>query len=193
MEHFGSTWISLFPKDTWKGRPNGLRADLAEMLAEMKPAFVRFPGGCYVEGNKLSNAFRWKDTIGDVAQRPGHWNLWGYRSTDGLGYHEYLQMCEDLGSEPLYVFNCGMSHTEQGSKTMVEVPDLAEYIQDALDAVEYANGPADSKWGSLRAKAGHPAPFNMKYLEIGNENGGPIYEKHLPNVLRRPQGPATRG
>ena len=177
----GTLWldmVSLFPKETWKGRANGLRSDLGEMLSQMKPAFVRFPGGCYVEGDKLTNAFRWKNTIGDLAQRPGHWNLWGYRSTDGLGYHEYLQMCEDLGAEPLYVFNCGMSHQEQGARTMVEVPNLAEYVQDALDAVEYANGPADSKWGSLRAKAGHPAPFNLKYLEIGNENGGPIYDKH---------------
>ena len=177
----GTLWldmVSLFPKETWKDRPNGLRTDLAEMLAQMKPAFVRFPGGCYVEGDRLSNAFRWKDTIGELAERPGHWNLWGYRSTDGLGYHEYLQMCEDLGAEPLYVFNCGMSHQEQGSKVMVEVPRLTEYVQDALDAVEYANGPADSKWGSLRAKAGHPAPFNLKYMEIGNENGGPIYDKH---------------
>ena len=181
----GTLWldvVSLFPKATWKGRPNGLRCDLAEMLAEMKPSFVRFPGGCYVEGNKLANAFRWKNTIGDVAQRPGHWNLWGYRSTDGLGYHEYLQMCEDLGAEPLFVINCGMSHEQQEiqgrTHAAAEVPDLAEYVQDALDAVEYANGPADRRWGSLRAKAGHPAPFNLNFMEIGNENGGPTYDKH---------------
>ena len=138
----------------------------------MKPAFVRFPGGCYVEGDKLANAFRWKDTIGDVAQRPGHWNLWGYRSTDGLGYHEYLQMCEDLGAEPLYVINCGMAH-----KDHVAMDQMGPWVQDALDAIEYANGPATSTWGSLRAKAGHPAPFNLKYLEIGNENGGPLYQE----------------
>jgi alpha-L-arabinofuranosidase len=177
----GTLWIdqvSLFPKDTWHGRPNGLRPDLGEMLHAMRPAFVRFPGGCYVEGNKLPNAFRWKQTIGDLAGRPGHWNLWGYRSTDGLGYHEYLQMCEDLGAEPLFVINCGMSHVEMKVKGVAVVPDLAEYLQDALDAIEYANGPADSKWGALRAKAGHPAPFNLKYMEIGNENGGPTYDKH---------------
>ena len=176
--------VSLFPKDTWNGRANGLRRDLAEMLKGMKPAFVRFPGGCYVEGDRLPNAFRWKNSIGDLAQRPGHWNLWGYRSTDGLGYHEYLQMCEDLDAEPLYVFNCGMSHQQQGEQGKLKgpctVPDLDEYLQDALDAIEYANGPADSKWGSLRAKAGHPAPFNLKFMEIGNENGGPTYDKHYP-------------
>jgi alpha-L-arabinofuranosidase len=179
----GTLWIdqaSLFPKETWKGRANGLRPELAEMLLGMKPAFVRFPGGCYVEGDKLANAFRWKASIGDVAQRPGHWNLWGYRSTDGLGYHEYLQMCEDLGAEPLFVCNCGMSHEQQGQqdKGAVQVPDLGEYLQDALDAVEYANGPPQSKWGALRAKAGHPAPFHLKYMEIGNENGGPTYDRH---------------
>jgi alpha-L-arabinofuranosidase len=177
----GTLWIdqvSLFPKDTWHGRPNGLRPDLGEMLHAMRPAFVRFPGGCYVEGNKLPNAFRWKQTIGAPAGRPGHWNLWGYRSTDGLGYHEYLQMCEDLGAEPLFVINCGMSHVEMKVKGVAEVPDLAEYLQDALDAIEYANGPVDTKWGALRAKAGHPAPFNLKYMEIGNENGGPTYDKH---------------
>jgi DUF1680 family protein/alpha-L-arabinofuranosidase len=177
----GTLWIdqaSLFPKETWKGRANGLRPDLAGMLDQMKPAFVRFPGGCYVEGDRLANAFRWKDSIGDVAQRPGHWNLWGYRSTDGLGYHEYLQMCEDLGAEPLFVCNCGMSHEEQGHQGVADVPNLAEYIQDALDAVEYANGPIESRWGALRAKSGHPAPFGLKYMEIGNENGGPTYDKH---------------
>ena len=179
----GTLWfdvVSLFPADTYKGHP--FRKDLAEMLAAMKPAFIRFPGGCYVEGNALCDAFRWKKTIGDIAGRPGHYNLWGYYSNDGLGYHEYLQLCEDLGAEPLYVFNCAMSHAEQHKQTelkaAVDVPDLDEYLQDALDAIEYANGPADSKWGALRAKAGHPAPFNLKYMEIGNENGGPTYDKH---------------
>ena len=176
-------WVSLFPKDTWKGRPNGLRTDLAEMLQAMRPAFVRFPGGCYVEGDRLPNAFRWKKTLGDSANRPGHWNLWGYRSTDGLGYHEYLQMCEDLGAEPLFVVNCGMSHVEQQhgpgkTPSAVEAPDPAEYLQDTLDAIEYANGPAESTWGSKRAAAGHPGPFHLKYLEIGNENSGPTYDKH---------------
>jgi alpha-L-arabinofuranosidase len=165
--------VSLFPKKTFKNRPNGLRPDLAEMLAAMKPSFNRFPGGCYVEGNRLHNAFRWKDSIGELAERPGHWNLWGYRSTDGLGYYEYLQMCEDIGAAPLFVINCGMAHEDS-----IPNDKLGPWIQDALDAIEYANGPADSRWGALRAKAGHPAPFNLKYMEIGNENGGPVYEDH---------------
>ena len=172
----GTIWldeVSLFPKNTWKGRRNGLRSDLAEMLADLKPSFNRFPGGCYVEGNRLANAFRWKNSIGDLAERPGHWNLWGYRSTDGLGYHEYLQLCEDIGAEPLFVINCGMAHEDS-----IPNDKLGPWIQDALDAIEYANGPANSPWGSLRAKAGHRAPFNLHYLEIGNENGGPVYDDH---------------
>jgi alpha-L-arabinofuranosidase len=171
----GTLWIdqvSLFPEKTWKGRANGLRVDLAEMIAAMKPAFVRFPGGCYVEGNKLANAFRWKDTIGNLAERPGHWNLWGYRSTDGLGYHEYLQLCEDLGAEPLFVINCGMAHEDH-----VPLDKMGPWVQDALDAIEYANGPIESRWGAERAKAGHPAPFRLKYLQIGNENGGRLYNE----------------
>ncbi len=171
----GTVWldmVSLFPRDTWKSRPNGLRADLAQMLADMKPAFVRFPGGCFVEGNKLANATRWKQTIGDVAERPGHWNLWGYRSTDGLGYLEYLQMCEDLGAAPLFVINCGMAHEDHAPLSAMQ-----EFVQDALDAIQYANGGADTEWGARRAKHGRPAPFKLEYIEIGNENGGPLYQE----------------
>ena len=178
----GSVWldvVSLFPEETFKGRPNGLRPDLAQMLANMKPAFNRFPGGCFVEGDQLVNAFRWKNTIGDIAQRPGHANLWGYRSTDGLGYHEYLQMCEDIGAAPLFVINCGMAHG--GS---VPMDQLDEWVQDALDAIEYANGPVTSKWGALRAKNGHPQPFGLKYMEIGNENGGPAYEERYARFYK---------
>ena len=164
--------VSLFPANTWEARSNGLRRDLAEMLDAMKPAFVRFPGGCFVEGNKIANAFRWKETIGDIAQRPGHWNLWGYRSTDGLGYHEYLQMCEDLNSEPLFVINCGMAHEDH-----VPMDQMNEWVEDALDAIEYANGPVTSTWGALRAKNGHSKPFNLKYIEIGNENSGDLYQE----------------
>lgn len=164
--------VSLFPANTFKQRPNGLRADLAQMLSDLKPAFVRFPGGCFVEGNKLANAFRWKDTIGDIARRPGHWNLWGYRSTDGLGYHEYLQMCEDLGATALFVINCGMAHEDH-----VAMDEMVPWVQDALDAIEYANGPADSKWGAVRAANGHPAPFGLTHIQIGNENGGPLYNE----------------
>jgi len=175
-ESTGTLWldsVSLFREGARQGRFAVLRSDLAEMLDQMRPSFVRFPGGCFVEGNKLANAFRWKNTIGDPAKRPGHWNLWGYRSTDGLGYHEYLQMCEDLGAEPLFVINCGMAHEDS-----IAVRDLGPWVEDALDAIEYANGPAESTWGSRRAKAGHPAPFHLRYLEIGNENGGPVYQDH---------------
>lgn len=165
----GTLWldmVSLFPRDTFKGRPNGIRADLAQMIADTHPAFLRFPGGSYVEGASLKDAYHWKETIGDVAQRPGHWNIWGYRSTDGLGFHEYLQLCEDLEAVPLYVANCGMAERD-----FVPLDQLEPWIQEALDAIEYANGPVTSKWGAERTKNGHPAPFGLKYLEIGNENG----------------------
>lgn len=165
--------ISLFPKNTFKGRTNGLRNDLAELLAALRPSFVRFPGGCYVEGNYLSNAFQWKKTVGDIAQRPGHMNdVWGYFSTDGLGYHEYLQLCEDLGAEPLFVINCGMAHNE-----VVPLELMSEYVQNALDAIQYANGATNTPWGALRAANGHPKPFNLKYIQIGNENGGSAYNQ----------------
>lgn len=162
--------VSLIPKKTYKD--HGLRIDLMEKLAALKPAFVRFPGGCWVEGNRMADAYRWKQTIGELGDRRNQYNIWRYHSTHGLGYHEYLQMCEDLNAEPLFVINCGMSHRET-----VPMDKMDEYVQDALDAIEYANGPADSKWGALRAKAGHPKPFNLKFLEIGNENGGPAYDE----------------
>ena len=165
-------FASLMPVDTFKGRKNGLREDLASMLADLKPSFVRFPGGCFCEGDQLVNAFRWKKTIGPIWERPGHWNLWGYTSTDGLGFHEYLQMCEDLGAEPLFVINCGMAHGGN-----VPLDELGPWVQDALDALEYANGPVTSRWGALRARNGHPAPFHLRMMEIGNENGGPAYEE----------------
>jgi alpha-L-arabinofuranosidase len=171
-ESVGTLWldgVSLKPATTWKN--HGLRKDLMEMIAAMKPAFVRFPGGCFVEGRDLSSKFDWKDTIGEQIERPGHWNLWGYWSTDAVGYYEYLQMCEDLGAEPLYVANCGIAH-----KDCLPVAHVYKALQDALDAIEYANGPVTSTWGAKRAQAGHPAPFNLKYLQIGNENGGPIYD-----------------
>ncbi|HEY3284068.1 MAG TPA: alpha-L-arabinofuranosidase C-terminal domain-containing protein, partial [Armatimonadota bacterium] len=167
---------SLFPKRTWKGRENGLRRDLGNLVADLAPAFVRFPGGCFVEGDQLANASRWKESVGDPAARPGHWNLWGYRSTDGLGYHEFLQMCEDLGSEPLFVINCGMAHGG-----VVPMDQLEPWVQDALDALEYALGPVTSTWGAQRARNGHPKPFALRYMEIGNENGWgdtlPLYEE----------------
>ncbi len=169
----GTFWldgVSLFPRDTFKG--HGFRPDIAQMLADLQPAFMRFPGGCWVEGNTMKEAYRWKETIGDIFERRSQYNLWGYTATHGIGYHEYLQLSEDLGAEPVFCINVGMSHRE-----IVPMEQMGEYVQDALDALEYANGPADSKWGALRAKAGHPAPFNMKYLEIGNENGGSAYNE----------------
>jgi len=167
--------VSLFPEKTWKNRPNGLRPDLAEMLAGLKPSFVRFPGGCWVEGSSSATSMRWKQTIGPISDRRTLPNLWGYMSPNGLGFHEYLQMCDDLGAAPLFVINCGMSH---GAPIPME--NMGEFVQDALDAIEYANGPADSKWGALRAKAGHPKPFGLGLMEIGNENGGRAYFERWP-------------
>jgi alpha-L-arabinofuranosidase len=169
----GTLWldmVSVMPKRTWKN--HGLRPDLCEMLAALKPAFVRFPGGCWVEGDDMAHMYRWKETVGDIAHRKPLWNIWQYWATHGLGYHEYLQLSEDLGAEPLFCINVGMSHREN-----VPLDQMGPWVQDALDAIEYANGPVDSVWGGLRAKNGHPAPFNMKYLEIGNENGGPAYHE----------------
>ena len=160
--------VSLMPKKTWKD--HGLRPDLCEMLAAMKPAFVRFPGGCWVEGDDMAHMYHWKNTIGDIACRVPLWNIWQYNATHGLGFHEYLQLCEDLGAEPLFCINVGMSHRE-----VIPMDQMGQWVQDALDAVEYANGPTDTVWGGLRAQNGHPKPFNLKYLEIGNENGGPAY------------------
>ncbi|MFH0990605.1 MAG: alpha-L-arabinofuranosidase C-terminal domain-containing protein [bacterium] len=169
----GTLWfdmVSLFPQRTFKSRSNGLRYDLASMLTGLHPMFVRFPGGCWVEGDTLPLAYRWKQTVGPIAERRTQYNIWQYYSTHGLGYHEYLQMCEDLEAEPLFVINCGMSH-----RGVVPLDQMNEWVQDALDAIEYANGPTDSKWGAMRTRNGHPKPFNLKYLEIGNENGGPAY------------------
>ena len=161
--------VSLFPP-TFKNRENGLRPDLAQMLFEMHPKFMRFPGGCFVEGQiSPENAFRWERTIGPIEERPGHWNVnWGYRTTDGIGFHEYLQMAEDLGAKPLYVVNVGIWH---GGQTAVD--SLQPWIDETLAALEYANGDVTTKYGALRAKNGHPAPFNIEYLEIGNENNQP--------------------
>ena len=168
--------VSLFPRDTWMGRENGLRSDLVEMLADLKPAFIRFPGGCIVEGNSIVNAYRWKDTIGDVAARKTNSNLWGYYQSYGLGFHEYFLLCEDLGAEPVPILNAGLSCQVRGAQ-YVPMNQLDEWVQDALDLIEYAKGPVDSPWGSVRAANGHPEPFNLEYLGIGNENWGPEYHK----------------
>ena len=176
---FSLDMVSLFPQKTWKGRKNGLRPDLMERIVAMKPAFVRFPGGCFVEGRGIENRAIWKNSVGPVEERINQYNNnWGYNCSNGLGYHEYLQMCEDLGAEPMFVINCGIGHeTRDGRDTMYNVPmdEMGPFVQDALDAIEYANGDVTTKWGAERAKNGHPAPFNLKYMEIGNENGGPEY------------------
>jgi len=181
--------ISLFPKNTWKHRANGLRADLVQMLADMKPAFMRFPGGCIVEGKDLANAYRWKDTIGVVNERKANWNRWQiampkalapqYYQTYGLGFFEFFQLCEDIGASPLPVLNCGMS-CQFMDKEFVPVSELDPWIQDALDLIEFANGPANSTWGAKRAQMGHAKPFNLKLLGIGNEQWGNEYFERYP-------------
>lgn len=173
----GTAWVafaSLMPVETWKKRANGLRKDLAEHVDAMKPAFVRFPGGCYIEGgDRLADRFNWKESLGPLHERGKISRaMWGYPTTYGLGYHEYLQWCEDLGAEPMFVASAGMSHRET-----VPMDKMDEVVQEAMDAIEYANGPVTSKWGALRAKNGHPKPFKLKYVEIGNENGGPNYNE----------------
>lgn len=167
-------FASLMPVETWKKRPNGLRKDLAEHVDGMKPAFVRFPGGCYIEGgDRLADRFKWKESIGPLHERGKIQHaMWGYPTTYGLGYHEYLQWCEDLGAEAMFVASAGMSHRET-----VPMDRMDEIVQEAMDAIEYARGPVTSKWGALRAKNGHPQPFKLKYVEIGNENGGPNYNE----------------
>ena len=161
--------VSLFPP-TFKNRENGMRPDLANMLWQLHPKFMRFPGGCFVEGQESpDNAFRWERTIGPIEEREGHWNVnWGYRTTDGLGYHEYLQLAEDLGAKPLYVVNVGIWH---GGMTPYD--SIQPWIDECLNALEYANGPVTSKYGAMRARNGHPEPFGIEYLEIGNENNQP--------------------
>ncbi|MDR0352499.1 MAG: DUF1080 domain-containing protein [Opitutaceae bacterium] len=176
--------ISLFPENTWKQRPNGLRADLVQMLADMRPGFLRFPGGCIVEGDDLANAYRWKDTVGDIAARPENRNRWQhalhrdhapqYYQSYGLGFFEYFQLCEDIGAAPVPVINCGMACQYQTGE-LVPLGELGPFVRDALDLVEFANGPVDSKWGGIRAAMGHPAPFNLKHLGIGNEQWGEQY------------------
>lgn len=163
----GTVWfdvVSLFPP-TFKKRENGLRPDLAQLIADLQPKFLRFPGGCFVEGDVLANRFDWKKTIGNIEDRPGHYNLWGYRTSDGLGYHEYLQLCEDVNADPMFVVNIGVAHNDFKPYNSID-----EYIEEALDAIEYANGSTTTKYGAMRAAAGHPGPFNLKYIEVGNEN-----------------------
>jgi alpha-L-arabinofuranosidase len=169
--------VSLLPDKTWKN--HGLRIDLAEAIDTLHPKFFRFPGGCWVEGDDFAHMNNWKNTIGNIDTRTPLWNIWGYYATHGLGYHEYLQLAEDLGAEPLFCINVGMSHKE-----VVPMDQMGQWVQDALDAIEYANGSETSVWGSMRAKNGHPKPFNLKYIEIGNENGQTPYAERWPLFVR---------
>lgn len=174
----GTFWlggVSLFPARTWKDRPNGLRPDLAEKLAALRPRFFRFPGGCVVEGFSRETAINWKHTLGPIEERRGHWSLWSYRDTSGLGYHEYLTLCEDLGADAMWVFNAGLS-CQGRAPEVVPLDQLQPLVQDALDGIEYALGDVTTPWGARRAAAGHPAPFPLRYVSIGNENWGPDYE-----------------
>ncbi len=176
--------VSLFPVDTWKGRKNGLRSDLVQLLADMKPGFVRFPGGCIVEGRELITRYQWKKTVGEPADRELIVNRWNtefkHRSTPdyfqsfGLGFYEYFLLSEDIGAEPLPILNCGMA-CQYNSSELVDMKDLDPYIQDALDLIEFANGAVTTQWGKLRASMGHPEPFNLKMIGVGNEQWGPQY------------------
>ncbi|TKC10472.1 alpha-L-arabinofuranosidase [Pedobacter polaris] len=180
--------ISLFPSDTWKNRPQGLRADMVQMLADMKPGFIRFPGGCIVEGTDLANRYQWKNTIGPIENRKMIMNRWNvefahrpapdYYQTFGLGFLEYFQLAEDLGSEALPILNCGMA-CQYNTGEVAVLDELDPYVQDALDLIEFANGDINTKWGKKRADLGHPKPFNLKMLGIGNENWGPQYLERL--------------
>mgnify|MGYP001022540390 CR=1 FL=1 len=176
--------ISLFPTDTWKNRPGGLRGDLVQLLADMKPGFMRFPGGCIVEGHDLSVRYQWKKTIGPVEERTAIINRWNYEfahrptpdyyQSFGLGFFEYFQMCEDMGAEPLPILNCGMA-CQFNTSEVVPLDQLDPYVQDALDLIEFANGDATTAGGKLRAQLGHPAPFGMELLGVGNEQWGEQY------------------
>jgi alpha-L-arabinofuranosidase len=180
--------ISLFPADTWKNRPGGMRADMVQLLADMKPGFIRFPGGCIVEGFDLSQRYQWKKTIGPIDQRQLIINRWNfefahrpapdYFQTFGLGFFEYFQLAEDIGAAALPILNCGMA-CQFNTAEVVPIDQLDPYVQDALDLIEFANGDAASTWGSVRVAMGHPAPFNLKFLGIGNENWGPQYIERL--------------
>jgi alpha-N-arabinofuranosidase len=177
-------FISLFPERTWKHRPGGLRADMVQALADLHPGFIRFPGGCIVEGSVLARRYQWKNTIGPVEDRHVLINRWNYEflhrptpdyyQSFGLGFFEYFQLCEDIGAQPLPILNCGMA-CQFNSGELCPPEDIAHYIQDALDLIEFANGPVTSRWGARRAALGHPAPFGMKLLGVGNEQWGPQY------------------
>ena len=176
--------VSLFPVDTWKGREKGLRKDLVQLLYDMDPGFLRFPGGCIVEGRTLARRYQWKKTVGPAADRELLVNRWNsefahrptpdYYQSFGLGFFEYFQLSEDLGAEPLPILSCGIA-CQFNSGELVPMDELDPYVQDALDLIEFANGSVDTPWGKVRKEMGHPEPFNLKYIGIGNEQWGPAY------------------
>lgn len=175
-------YVSLFP-ETFRNRINGLRNDIAQTLEALHPAFVHWPGGCIVEGIDLSNRIEWKKTIGDPKNRPGIYDTWGYRATMGFGYHEFLQFCEDIGAAGMFVCNAGIGCQGRVGDACRE-EDLDAFIQDALDAIDYALGDGTTEWSRKRVENGHPEPFPLQYVEIGNENWGPIYEKRYDRFYR---------
>jgi alpha-L-arabinofuranosidase len=185
--------VSLFPQKTWKNRPGGLRADMVQALADLKPGFMRFPGGCIVEGTQLSGRYQWKKTIGPVEERPLLINRWNYEflhrpapdyfQSFGLGFFEFFQLCEDIGAQPLPIVNCGMA-CQFNSAELCPMDALDLYIQDALDLVEFANGSVTTEWGAKRAALGHPEPFNLKMMGVGNEQWGPQYIERYEKFSR---------
>lgn len=206
--------ISLFPQNTYKNHPNGLRADLGEAVAGLTPKFMRFPGGCLVHGDGIANIYRWKNTIGPVEQRVEQRNIWNYHQSVGLGYFEYFQFCEDIGAKPVPVLAAGVSCQNSGGtwriggtgQKGIPMEEMGAYTQDMLDLIEYANGPANSTWGAKRAAAGHPEPFHLQYIGIGNEDKitpefedrfkmiyTAIREKHPEITIIGTVGPAPSG
>ncbi|WP_433499416.1 alpha-L-arabinofuranosidase C-terminal domain-containing protein [Sphaerimonospora sp. CA-214678] len=178
--------ISLFPRDTFKGRSNGMRKDIAETIAALKPRFLRFPGGCvtnvgtydpYSDRQDRRRIYQWKETIGPVEERPTNFNFWGYNQSYGIGYHEYFQFAEDLGAEPLPVLSVGVNGCNE-NRPLTDEARLARWVQDTLDLIEFANGPKSSEWGAKRAALGHPEPFGLKYIGLGNEE---IYDEFFTN------------
>ena len=184
--------ISLFPVNTFKNRENGMRRDLAQALADLKPGIFRFPGGCIVEGTDLDTRYQWKNTVGPVENRPLNGNRWehtfdyryypDYYQSYGLGFFEFFQLSEDIGAEPLPILSVGLACQYQNwndESAHVPMDELQPYINDCLDLIEFANGPVTSKWGKVRADMGHPASFNMKYIGVGNEQWGEFYYERL--------------
>lgn len=178
-------YVSLFPQKTFMNRKNGMRQDVARILADLKPGFIRWPGGCIAEGATLENRVKWKETLGDPMTRRSEWILWNYHCTWGFGYHEFLQLCEDVGADGMFVANVGLScEVRNGDYTN----DIQSFIQDICDAIEYAKGDVNTTWGAKRAAAGHPKPFNLKYVELGNEQIGDLYAErynYLYGILKK--------